>query len=120
MSVKGIVKGLLVGAVLTLIFLLLLTVVAYFSKIPQEYLNIAMFVLTAVAVVAGAVICSNISGRKLVQNCLIYAISYMLLLTICSLIKNGAIAMNIRFFAILAGVVACSLLGAVIANRNFL
>ncbi len=120
MSVKGIFKGLLVSAVLTLIFLLLLTVMAYFSKIPQEYLNIAMFVLTAVAVILGAVVCSNISGRKLVQNCLIYAIGYILLLTICSLIKNGAIAVNIRFFAMLAGVAGCSLLGAIIANRNFL
>ena len=120
MSLKGIVKGLLIGVLLTTLFLFLLSVVSYFSQIPQEYLNIAMYLCTAVSVFTGAIICTRISGAKLLLNGLAYAIFYILLLIAVSVIKNGTIAVNMRFFALCAGVILSSLVGVIVTNRNFL
>ena len=120
MSLKGIIKGLLVGVLLTTLFLFLLSVVSYFSQIPQEYLNIAMYLCTAVSVCIGAVICAGISGSKLLINCLIYAISYILLLVCVSVIKNGAIAVNMRFFALCIGVILSSVAGVIVKNKSSL
>jgi len=120
LSIKGIVKGLLVSAVLTMLFLLILSVVSYFSQIPQEYLNIAMYICVAVSVILGAVVCAGVSGEKILPNCIVTALLYILLLMVFSWAKDGGITFNIHFFAMCAGVLLSSLAGAVIANKNFL
>ena len=120
MSIKGIVKGLLVGAVLTLLFLIVLSVVSYFSDIPQEYLNIAMYVGVAISVILGAIVCAGVSREKLLPNCLITALLFILLLMLCSWVKDGGITFNMHFFAMCAGVLLSSLVGAVIENKNSL
>lgn len=120
MSLKGIIKGLLVGVLLTTLFLFLLSVVSYFTNVSQEYLNIAMYVCTAVSVCVGAVVCTRIGQSKLLLNGLIYAVAYILLLIAVSCIKNGMVATNIRFFAVCAGVILSSFVGVIVTNRNFL
>jgi len=120
LSIKGIVKGLLVGVVLTVLFLIILSVVSYFSDIPQEYLNIAMYICVAISVILGAVVCAGVSGEKILPNCIVTALLYILLLIIFSWVKNGGVIFNIHFFAMCAGVLLSSLAGAVIANKNSL
>lgn len=119
MSMRGIIKGLIVSVLSSVAFLLLLALVSYFSNIMQEYLNIAMYVCMGASVMLGAIVCASISKRKILQNCLIFSLAYIILLVLATLIKNGTIGINIRFFATCAGILASSVVGSLIANRNF-
>ena len=116
MSLRGIVKGLLGAVILTFVFLLIISVVLYFSNLPETYLNIAVYIAVALSVIFGAILCAKISSSKVMINCLCMALLYLAVVALCTLLKNGHIMFNARFWIMCGGVVTCSALGAIVGR----
>ncbi len=112
MSLRGILKGLLASIIISVFVILVVSVIMYFTDISQSILNIAVYVGVAVALITGSLICARVSGSKILINCLCQCALYLLLLIICSLIKDGNILFNIHFAAMCGGAFICSILGA--------
>ena len=120
MSFKGIVKGLIVSVLLTAISLFVLSLISYFTNAEQKYLNIAMYFMSAVSVFVGAILCTRVSGEKILLNGLTYSLTFILVLVAVSIFKNGSVATNMRFFSVCAGVILSSFVGVIVTNKNFL
>ena len=116
MSLKGILRGLIVSVLMTVFFILLISVILYFSNISEKYLNVAVYVLTALSVVTGSVLCAKISGSKILLNCLCCSALFLLALIVVSLIKNANIYFNTHFLIMSASVFVCGILGAIIGK----
>lgn len=116
LSLKGILRGLIVSVLMTVFFLLLISVILYFSNISEKYLNVAVYVLTALSVVTGSVICAKISESKILLNCLCCSALFLLALIALSLIKNANIYFNMHFLIMSVSVFVCGILGAIIGK----
>lgn len=116
LSLKGILRGLVVSVLMTVFFILLISVVLYFSNISEKYLNVAVYVLTALSVVTGSVICAKISESKILLNCLCCSALFLLVLIAVSLIKNANIYFNTHFLIMSVSVFVCGILGAIIGK----
>ena len=116
LSLRGILRGLIVSVLMTVFFLLLISVILYFSNISEKYLNVAVYVLTALSVVTGSVICAKISESKILLNCLCCSALFLLALIALSLIKNANIYFNMHFLIMSVSVFVCGILGAIIGK----
>ncbi len=116
LSLKGILRGLVVSVLMTVFFILLISVVLYFTNISEKYLNVAVYALTALSVVTGSVICAKISESKILLNCLCCSALFLLALIAVSLIKNANIYFNTHFLIMSVSVFVCGILGAIIGK----
>ena len=118
MSVKAIIKGTIVALVLTLIFILLMSVVLYFSELDERIIEIGVYVGTAAGVITGAVGTAKGAGRKVLIHCLLMGLLYLAVMTGITLLVKGGVTLNYHFFTVIAGVMACSIFGAVIGRAG--
>ncbi len=113
MSLRGILKGLFVSVIITAIVILIVSLIMYFSDVSESILSVVVYAGVGVAIITGSVICARISDSKILINCLCYSALYLLLLIMCSLIKDGDVLFNTHFLAISGATFACGILGAI-------
>lgn len=118
MSVKAIIKGTIVALVLTLIFILLMSVVLYFSELDERIIEIGVYVGTAAGVITGAVGTAKSAGRKVLIHCLLMGLLYLAVMAGITLLVKGGVTLNYHFFTVIAGVMACSIFGAVVGRAG--
>ena len=116
MSLRGILKGLIVSVIISTVVILVASVIMYFSDISESILSIAIYVGIGVALIAGSIICARVSDSKILINCLCYSALYLLLLIVCSLIKDGNILFNTHFLAVGGAIFGCGILGAIVGR----
>ena len=116
MSLKGILKGFAVAVVMMFLVLIILSAITYFTAAAQKFLNAGMYIGAALSVFTGALTCAKTSGSRLLINCLCMALLYLLLLIVCSVLKNGGVTLNAHFFTVCAGTLLCSVLGAIVGR----
>lgn len=117
MKLRSILSGFLVTAVITVLTLILLSVLMFFTNIGDSAGNICMYIGTAAAVAAGAFSAARTCGGKMLFNSLSVSVLFILSLAVLSLILNRKVTFNTHFFAIAAGSIFSGFMGAVAANR---
>lgn len=116
MSIRAGIKGMLVALAVTAAFIVIMAAVLYFSDIDERLVNIGVYIGTAAGVAAGAVAAAKSAGRKVLLHCLMTGILYLAVMAAATLIIKGGIYFNYRLLAVVAGVIACSIFGAVIGR----
>ncbi len=116
MSLRGILKGLFASVIISTVVILVASVIMYFSNVSENILSIAVYVGVGAALITGSIICARISDSRILINCLCHSALYLLLLIICSLIKDGNILFNTHFFAVSGAIFGCGILGAIVGK----
>lgn len=116
MSVKAIVKGTVVSMLITFVFIFLMSVVLYFSMLDEKIVSTGVYIGTAIGVIIGAVSTAKSAQRRVLINCLVMGIVYFMILCGLTVIVNGAVSFGYNFITVAAGVIICSVFGAVVGK----
>ena len=118
MSLKAILKGFIVSALITLIVILIAAVLLCYTDIDDSAAGIAVYIGTASGVITGSIGTAREAGRKVLINCMAFAIVYLSVMALATFLVKGGIAVNYHFGAVVAGVLACAVFGAVVGRAN--
>ena len=118
MSMKAILKGVITALVITFAVILVAAALLCFTELGEGAAGIIVYAGTAVGVIIGAVSAAKCAGRKTLFHCLGVAVIYLAIMALLTFFTKGNIVFNYHFLAVTAGVVACSVFGAVIGRTN--
>lgn len=113
---KCVIKSTLFAVIITFILLMILACLSYFSSISENIITTGVYISIIAGGLLGAVAVSKAASSKAIIHAMIVCAIYALCLIIASLIINGGMSFNVRFFAIMAGIFASGFLGCIIGK----
>ena len=116
MSIKAIFKGVLTALVISLVIIVIMAALMYFTSINENMASIGVYAGTAVGVIIGAIVSAKTAGGKTLFNCLAMGLLYLAVLALVTLAFNGNIAFNYHLLAVVGAVVLCSVFGAIVGR----
>lgn len=116
MNMKAIFKGALTAIVISLVIIVIMAALMYFTSINESMASIGVYAGTAVGVIIGAIVSAKTAGGKTLFNCLAMGLLYLVVLALVTLAFNGNIAFNYHLLAVVGAVVLCSVFGAVVGR----
>lgn len=118
MNLKAVLKGFAISAVITLIVILIAAVLLCYTDIDESAAGITVYIGTALGVIVGAIATAKTAKRRVLINCLLFAVVYLGVMLLATLFVKGGISVNYHFVAVVAGVLACAVFGAVVGRAN--
>ena len=118
MSIKAILKGVIISFVITFAVMLIMAAVLCFTEVSESMVNVGVYAGTAAGVIIGAVSTARNAGGKTLFHCLALALIYLAVMALLTVLTKGTMVFNYHFFAVIAGVVACAVFGAVVGRTN--
>jgi len=113
---KGIIKGLLFTVIMTFIFLLLVTVISYFTDVSAKAVDILIFLGLGLGVLSGSFAVSKASeNRGAVYGIVIGILSFLLFL-VFSVSVNGRFCFNSHVVSIMAVCLCSGFLGGILGK----
>lgn len=118
MSMKAIFKGVIIAFIITFAVMLVAAALLCFTELGEGTAGMAVYAGTALGIIVGAVKTARSAGRKTLFHCLALAVIYLIVMALVTFFTKGEIIFNYHFWAVTAGVVACSVFGAVVGRTN--
>lgn len=116
LNLKCIIKGLLFTVIMVLLFLIIITVISYFTDVNDNTVNILIFFGIGFGVYAGAFAASKASeSYGTVYGIVVGALSFMLVL-LFSIAANGRLCVNSHIASVLAVCVCSGFLGGILGK----
>lgn len=116
LNLKCIIKGLLFTIIMIVLFLILITVISYFTDVNDNMVNILIFSGIGLGVFAGAFAASKASeSHGAVYGIAIGILSFMLFL-LFSITANGRLCFNSHIASVLAVCVCSGFLGGILGK----
>lgn len=114
MDFKKIIKGTAVSLLISLIFVVILAVVVYFSNVQERTIGAMIFGVTAISVFLGAYfLARNIESAGLLNGLALAGCYFAVILTL-SLAVNGGVSLSASNFLRLLSCIASGCLGGVL------
>ena len=117
MKLRSVVFGFSITAAITVLTLIILTVLMYFTNISDSAGNICMYAGTAAAVIAGAFFAARTADGKILFHSLSVGVLFIISLILISLAVNHKVTFNAHFLAVAAGSLLSAFTGAVLGNK---
>ena len=114
MNFKKIIKGTLLALLVSLILIVILAVVVYFSNIQERTVGAMVFAITAISVLLGAYFLARTIESGGLLNGLILAICYFAVILAVSLAVNGRVSISASNFLRLLSCLAAGCLGGIL------
>lgn len=116
--ITGITKALLWSYILTVIMILLLSLVMYKIKFDENQCYAGILIIYAMACCAGGMVYLKLTEWKRIPAGIFFALAYIVVLTIISVIVNKAMCTDMATFVKSAGAcVSGALLGTMIIRK---
>ena len=116
MNFRAILKGFLTAVIGTLAVFLAVTVLEYFGTLDPKMAMVVVYVLSGISVAIGSVVTARISDSKILINCMLTALFYIVMLVILSVAINGSLMLSPVFLLLILGTLVCSFVGAVVGK----
>lgn len=110
---SGVLKGIAFSILLTIIFLLILTAVCYFSDISDKMLSILIFAASVISVFGGAFAVARNSDFSGILHGLLLGLGYFIILLASSIIINKGFFPNMHLLSLLISCVCSGMLGGI-------
>lgn len=117
MKLRSVLLGFFVTVALTVVTVVILSVLMYFTNISDSGGNICIYAGTAAAVLAGAFIAARTADGKAFFNSSSVGILFIISLMLLSVTINHGVKFNMHFFAVTAGSLLASFVGAVAGSK---
>lgn len=110
---KSVLKALIFSVAATVLFLLVLGVVSYFSSLSEGTLSVIIFVLTMMCLLLGGLFAAKGAGQKGLLHGAAVGVGYALLLFVCSLIENKGFEFSMHLLSLGLGCIGAAALGGI-------
>ena len=118
MSMKSVIRGVLTALAVTFVFIFIMSLLLCYTTVDENIVNVGVYAGTAIGVVIGTVRTARAAQGKVLFHCLFAAVVYLAVMALATFLIKQRIVFNTHFFAVIAGVFACSVLGAVMGRTN--
>ena len=116
MKLRSIVLGSFVSAAMIMLFIVIISVLLYFTQMNDSAANICVYAGAALGVFAGAFVSAKTCGGRVLLNSMSVSVLCVIALIVISLIMNGRVNFNMHFWAMILGSVFAGFLGAVLGK----
>lgn len=115
-NMKCVLKSTLFSLIVTFAMIIIISVIAYFSKAGESTLMVCVYISMAAAVLLGAIAAAKAADRNSFLHSMLMCLMYSTVLLVTSLIINGEISFNKHFLAVIVGVFASGFLGCILGK----
>lgn len=112
-GVKAIFAGAMFSIMITLLLVLIIAVIYYFTDINETVLNVLLFMVSAVSVFAGGLFSAKRSGDKGLLHGLLVSGVYLIILFAAAFAVNKQISSIYRFITMAIATGAAGMLGGI-------
>ncbi len=113
-NLKGIVKGVLISLVITMVFVIITALICYFADVPDGIISIILYIISAVSVFASSLfLAKSISNNGLLHG-LILGAGYFIVIFIFSAAFKQQVGINMKFFISMSAALASGMLGGIL------
>lgn len=110
---KSILKALIFSVAATVICLLVLGAVCYFSSLTDKTLSVIIFVMTVLCVLFGGFFAAKGAQQGGLVHGAVVGLGYVLLLLVCSIIENRGFKFSMHLLSLGIGCFGAAALGGV-------
>lgn len=113
---KGILKGTAFSLIVTFVFILLLSLITYFTDIDSKITSIGVYASVVISVTLGALISAKKCEKSVLPHAMAVSVIYLAVLICVSAALNHTLMLNGHFITMTAGIFAAGFLGAVLGK----
>jgi putative membrane protein (TIGR04086 family) len=110
---RSIVRGLILSTVVTLVLVLVLGLVCFFTKMSDSVIPTAVFVITVVSLILGGMKAAKGAQRSGFLHGALVSLGYYILLLIASVLLNGAFQFGMHMVTTAIGCLAAGMVGGI-------
>ena len=118
LNIKGVLKGAAISLLITAILIFVLALLSYFTHIGENTVTICAYASVMVGIFIGSVLVSIGVQAKRLLHVIIMCTIYAVVLSSLSVVLNGSLTFNAHMAAVIGGMFAAALFGAIIGSRS--
>lgn len=116
MNIKSILKCTLFSVLLSAVLFFILAAVEYFTNISETVITPLVYGAVILSVLAASIVLAKAADNKVLIHTMVLCAVYVLILIGLSFAVNGQAVFTTHFLALMGGIFAAGVLGAVIGK----
>lgn len=117
MNIKLTLKSTVISVIIACICLFISGALVHYNLITNKLGSIILFIALLVSSLTGAFISAKVCEEKILLNALFVGVFLSLIIFIMAIVVNNSPAIHPRTLVLMGGIIATSVLGAILANK---
>ncbi len=113
---KCVAKCAVFSVIVTFVMIMILSCLSYFTQISENVITTGVYISIVAGVVLGTFAVSKAAAKKALIHAMIVCALFAACIVLISVLLNGSISFNTRFFIVIAGIFASGFLGCIIGK----
>ncbi len=118
LNFKGILKGIVFSLIATIVLVVLLAVVSYFTDIPDNIISALLFVVSVVSVLIGGLLVAKSSSQRGLLHGALLGIGYFIIILSASFIMKKQFDVSMHMITMFLADIAGGMLGGILGINS--